>query len=119
MESLSKELNFRKKKKCSHIKILAASESTSVIEYKLVVVGAGGVGKSALTIQLMHNCFVEEYDPTIEDSYTKQVCIDDGTYLLRIRPQGPTHPNETAYALSMKYVLYFRIVKLVLRVLFH
>ncbi|KAE8751318.1 hypothetical protein FOCC_FOCC001889 [Frankliniella occidentalis] len=26
----------------------------------------------------------------------------DGTYLLRIRPQGPTHPNETAYALSMK-----------------
>lgn len=26
----------------------------------------------------------------------------DGTYLLRIRPQGPTHPNETAFALSMK-----------------
>lgn len=26
----------------------------------------------------------------------------DGTYLLRIRPQGPTHTNETAYALSMK-----------------
>lgn len=26
----------------------------------------------------------------------------DGTYLLRIRPQGPTHPNETIYALSLK-----------------
>jgi hypothetical protein len=26
----------------------------------------------------------------------------NGTYLLRIRPQGPTHPNETAYALSLK-----------------
>ncbi|XP_054272231.1 protein vav isoform X2 [Macrosteles quadrilineatus] len=26
----------------------------------------------------------------------------DGTYLLRIRPQGPTHPNETVYALSLK-----------------
>nr|XP_018902784.1 PREDICTED: protein vav isoform X1 [Bemisia tabaci] len=26
----------------------------------------------------------------------------DGTFLLRIRPQGPTHPNETAYALSLK-----------------
>jgi small GTP-binding protein len=34
-------------------------------EYKLVVVGAGGVGKSALTIQLIQNHFVEEYDPTI------------------------------------------------------
>ncbi len=38
-------------------------------EYKLVVVGAGGVGKSALTIQLIQNHFVPEYDPTIEDSY--------------------------------------------------
>lgn len=28
-------------------------------EYKLVVVGAGGVGKSALTIQLIQNHFVD------------------------------------------------------------
>ncbi|XP_050605937.1 GTPase KRas [Macaca thibetana thibetana] len=38
-------------------------------EYKLVVVGAGGVGKSALTIQLIQNHFVDEYDPTIENSF--------------------------------------------------
>ena len=44
--------------------------------YKLVVVGAGGVGKSALTIQLIQNQFMEEYDPTIEDSYRKQVVVD-------------------------------------------
>lgn len=31
-----------------------------------MVVGAGGVGKSALTIQLIQNHFVDEYDPTIE-----------------------------------------------------
>lgn len=47
-------------------------------EYKLVVVGAGGVGKSALTIQLIQNHFVDEYDPTIEDSYRKQVVIGKG-----------------------------------------
>jgi len=39
--------------------------STAMTEYKLVVVGAGGVGKSALTIQLIQNHFVDEYDPTI------------------------------------------------------
>lgn len=39
-------------------------------EYKLVVVGAGGVGKSALTIQLIQNHFVDEYDPTIEVNET-------------------------------------------------
>lgn len=49
-------------------------------EYKLVVVGAGGVGKSALTIQLIQNHFVDEYDPTIEDSYRKQVVI--GKFLI-------------------------------------
>ena len=53
-------------------------------EYKLVVVGAGGVGKSALTIQLIQNHFVDEYDPTIEDSYRKQVIIDGETCLLDI-----------------------------------
>ncbi|KAF9896321.1 Ras GTPase, partial [Lobosporangium transversale] len=35
-------------------------------EYKLVVVGGGGVGKSALTIQFIQSHFVDEYDPTIE-----------------------------------------------------
>ena len=44
-------------------------------EYKLVVLGTGGVGKSALTVQFVQNIFVERYDPTIEDSYRKQVFI--------------------------------------------
>jgi len=42
------------------------------------------VGKSALTIQLIQNHFVDEYDPTIEDSYRKQVVIDGETCLLDI-----------------------------------
>lgn len=44
-------------------------------EYKLVVVGAGGVGKSALTIQLIQNHFVDEYDPTIEVNLVLILCI--------------------------------------------
>ncbi|KAF1817142.1 ras-domain-containing protein [Eremomyces bilateralis CBS 781.70] len=53
-------------------------------EYKLVVVGGGGVGKSCLTIQLIQAHFVDEYDPTIEDSYRKQCVIDDEVSLLDI-----------------------------------
>ncbi|XP_027836892.1 ras-like protein 2 [Aphis gossypii] len=45
--------------------------------YKLVVVGGGGVGKSAITIQFIQKYFVTDYDPTIEDSYTKQCVVDD------------------------------------------
>jgi len=54
------------------------------LEYKLVIVGGGGVGKSALTIQLIQNHFIDEYDPTIEDSYRKQVTIDGESCLLDI-----------------------------------
>ncbi|KAL9602104.1 MAG: hypothetical protein Q9219_002100 [cf. Caloplaca sp. 3 TL-2023] len=52
--------------------------------YKLVVLGDGGVGKTALTIQLCLNHFVETYDPTIEDSYRKQVVIDGQSCMLEI-----------------------------------
>jgi len=45
------------------------------MEYKIVLMGAGGVGKSAICIQFIQNHFVDEYDPTIEDSYRKQVYI--------------------------------------------
>eukprot|EP00753_Platysulcus_tardus_P017373 PLAT6387.1.p2 GENE.PLAT6387.1~~PLAT6387.1.p2 ORF type:complete len:190 (+),score=108.44 PLAT6387.1:73-642(+) len=62
---------------------MAASDSSS-LEYKLVVLGGGGVGKSALTIRLVTDNFLEEYDPTIEDSYRKQVVIDESTALLDI-----------------------------------
>jgi GTPase SAR1 family protein len=40
------------------------SESNKM-EHKLVVLGGGGVGKSALTIRLVTDNFLEEYDPTI------------------------------------------------------
>ncbi|EHB18565.1 GTPase NRas [Heterocephalus glaber] len=52
--------------------------------YKLVVVGAGSVEKSALTIELIQNHFVDEYDPTIEDSNQKQAVINGETCLLDI-----------------------------------
>ena len=54
-------------------------KTKAMTEYKLVVVGGGGVGKSALTIQLIQSHFIDEYDPTIEDSYRKQ-----GRYLFFI-----------------------------------
>ena len=83
-----------------------------MVLYKLVILGDGGVGtfnfrdyigvycistknningstgKSALTIQLTQNHFITEYDPTIENSYRKQVNIDDETCMLDILDTG-------------------------------
>ncbi|CAK7234232.1 RAS2 protein, partial [Sporothrix curviconia] len=58
--------------------------ANKMVLYKLVVLGDGGVGKTALTIQLCLQHFVETYDPTIEDSYRKQVVIDGQACMLEV-----------------------------------
>src|SRR5258707_816506 len=55
-----------------------AASSTS--QLKVCVLGAGGVGKSALTVRFTQGLFVAHYDPTIEDSYRKPVEIDGVHY---------------------------------------
>jgi GTPase KRas protein len=41
------------------------------------VAGGGGVGKTALILQLLTGQFVEDYDPTIKEQYRKQLRVDD------------------------------------------
>lgn len=45
--------------------------------WRVAVLGDGGVGKTALAVQFTLNCFVETYDPTIEDAYRKQLVVDN------------------------------------------
>ncbi|KAJ2000085.1 hypothetical protein H4R26_004780 [Coemansia thaxteri] len=53
-------------------------------EYKIVMLGTGGVGKSMLTTRFVNGGFDDEYDPTIEDSYRKQCQIDGDLCVLDI-----------------------------------
>ena len=66
-------------------------------EYKIVVLGSGGVGKSALTVQFVQGIFVEKYDPTIEDSYRKQVEVDSQQCMLEILDTAGTVSNSIYY----------------------
>ena len=56
----------------------------SAIEHKIVVLGAGGVGKSALCIRFTSEKWMEKYDPTIEDSYRRQFEVDGYARMLDI-----------------------------------
>ena len=69
-------------------------------EYKIVVLGSGGVGKSALTVQFVQGIFVEKYDPTIEDSYRKQVEVDGQQCMLEILDTAGTVSIQNIYSIQ-------------------
>jgi len=54
------------------------------MDVRLVVLGDGAVGKSALVIQFVQCKFMHEYDPTVEDSYRKQVVVAGDSCVLDI-----------------------------------
>ncbi|KAI9019478.1 ras related protein 1b [Phycomyces nitens] len=86
-------------------------------EYKLVVLGSGGVGKSALTVQFVQSIFVEKYDPTIEDSYRKQVEVDGQQCMLEILDTAGTEQFTAMRDLYMKngqgFLLVFSIASMI------
>ncbi|KAL3955009.1 hypothetical protein ACCO45_010572 [Purpureocillium lilacinum] len=71
-------------------------------ELHVVVLGAGGVGKSCLTAQFVHNEWIESYDPTIEDSYRTQVQVDGRQVVLEILDTAGTEQFVAMRDLYMK-----------------
>ncbi|KAI9903588.1 hypothetical protein N3K66_000117 [Trichothecium roseum] len=68
----------------------------------VVVLGAGGVGKSCLTAQFVHNEWIESYDPTIEDSYRTQLQVDGRPIVLEILDTAGTEQFVAMRDLYMK-----------------
>lgn len=71
-------------------------------EYKVVVLGSGGVGKSALTVQFVSNTFMEKYDPTIEDFYRKEIEVDGRPCVLEILDTAGTEQFASMRDLYIK-----------------
>ncbi|KAK4042188.1 ras family-domain-containing protein [Parachaetomium inaequale] len=71
-------------------------------EFNVVVLGPGGVGKSCLTAQFVHNEWIESYDPTIEDSYRTQRAVDGRQVVLEILDTAGTEQFVAMRDLYMK-----------------
>ncbi|VDN07039.1 unnamed protein product [Thelazia callipaeda] len=72
-------------------------------EYKIVVLGSEGVGKSSLITQLVKKMFVKRYDPTIEDNYKHEFVANEKTCTLLILDTAGTEQFSAMYDLYMKY----------------
>jgi len=56
---------------------------------KLLMFGAGGVGKTAVTERYILDDYTDEWDcPTVEDSYVKELSVDGEDHVLEILDTG-------------------------------
>ncbi|KAL3289545.1 hypothetical protein HHI36_022962 [Cryptolaemus montrouzieri] len=51
---------------------------------KIAVMGYRSVGKSSLSIQFVEGQFVDSYDPTIENTFTKSTRLNSQDYELKL-----------------------------------
>jgi len=81
---------------------------------KIVLLGSGSVGKSALVARFVKNQFVARYDPTIEETFSKTIEIDGNPVQLEIYDTAGTEQFRTLQDLYMKegdgFILVFSIV---------
>ncbi|KAI5121219.1 hypothetical protein M0805_007228 [Coniferiporia weirii] len=70
-------------------------------EFNAVVLGAGGVGKSALTCRFVNDVFLDAYDPTIEEQFSRDVVVDGELSKLEVLD---TAGAEQFTALSEVYI---------------
>ncbi|KAF2858930.1 ras-domain-containing protein [Piedraia hortae CBS 480.64] len=85
-------------------------------DYRIAVIGSGGVGKSCLTAQFVQGIFIESYDPTIEDSYRKAIDIDGRHVVLEIMDTAGTEQftslRESYMRDAQGFLLVFTITSL-------
>lgn len=48
----------------------------NIHDHRMALLGAGGVGKSCLTVRFVQGDYCGVYDPTIEDTYSYQTVVD-------------------------------------------
>lgn len=82
----------------------------------MVVLGSGGVGKSALTVKFVSGTFMEKYDPTIEDFYRKEIEVDSAPSVLEILDTAGTEQFASMRDLYIKngqgFVIVYSITSL-------
>ncbi len=50
---------------------------TSILNYKLIIVGDGAVGKTSILVTYTTNCFPDIYSPTIFENFSKRVIVEN------------------------------------------
>jgi len=90
-----------------------SSKKVNYPTHHLVVAGGGGSGKSALTQMFIYGNFIEEYDPTTCDNYSKLVEMDGQKYQLEIMDTAGQEEilKNTHKSLGDGYLIVYSIIE--------
>ncbi|KAJ7308150.1 hypothetical protein JRQ81_008664 [Phrynocephalus forsythii] len=82
-------------------------------DYRVVVFGAGGVGKSSLVLRFVKGTFRDTYIPTVEDTYRQVISCDKSVCTLQITDTTGSHQFPAMQRLSISkghaFVLVFSV----------
>ncbi|XP_050091919.1 GTP-binding protein Di-Ras2-like [Anopheles aquasalis] len=90
------EMDRNNKKILQNIKMPEQSN-----DYRVVVFGAGGVGKSSLVLRFIKGTFRESYIPTIEDTYRQVISCNKNICTLQITDTTGSHQFPAMQRLSI------------------
>lgn len=80
-------------------------------EFKVAILGTGGVGKSALTLRIISGTFTPNYTPTIEDYYRHETNVSTiGPCIVEILDSGGTEQFSSMRQLYISSSQAFAIV---------
>ncbi|CAO2635059.1 GTP-binding protein Rheb, partial [Lemmus lemmus] len=76
---------------------------------KITILGYRSVGKSSLTIQFVEGQFVDSYDPTIENTFTKLITVNGQEYHLQLVDIA----GQDEYSIFLTSIKSFEVIKVI------
>ncbi|XP_022647891.1 GTP-binding protein Di-Ras2-like [Varroa jacobsoni] len=82
-------------------------------DYRVVVLGAGGVGKSSLVLRFVQGTFRESYIPTVEDTYRQVISCNKNICTLQVTDTTGSHQFPAMQRLNISkghaFILVFSV----------
>ena len=78
--------------------LLKIKNEKLISQIRIVFLGLGAVGKSALIIRFIQDTFVESYEPTITNVYKKQINLDGKNHMIEVLDTAGMEDDESLKA---------------------
>lgn len=89
-------------------------ENNEATQFRIAMLGSGGVGKTSLILRYLRDKFDETYIPTIQDSFKKNVTINNKNYTIDLIDTAGQDElqaiTDVAYANSNAFCIVYSII---------